>query len=105
MRFAALILLSFAGSALAQNPCDECRNAALAKSAICHQAALHPGDGTECTARLQGERERCQEQACKSEAETRLYALCPECAKLTGEGKVRCEKNLCAPPPKTAPGK
>jgi hypothetical protein len=99
MRFAAAVLFLLAGSALAQNPCDECRNAALAKSAICHQAALHPSDGGECSARLQIERERCQSQVCKTEAEARLYALCPECAKLTGDAKARCEKSFCAPPP------
>ena len=98
MRLAACILVFFAGSALAQNPCDECRNAALAKSAICHQATLDPADAGECNAKLQVERERCQLVACKSETDSRLYALCPECAKLEGAAKVRCEKNLCAPP-------
>ena len=98
MRLAAIFAAFLAGSALAQNPCDECRNAALAKSALCHQAALHPDDGAECSAKLQAERERCQVLACKNGPEALLYALCPECAKLEGAAKARCEKNFCAPP-------
>jgi hypothetical protein len=105
MRIAALVTFLFAGFALAQSPCDECRNAALAISAICHQAALHPSDGEECSARLWVERERCQSQACKSEPETRLYALCPECAKLSGDAKSRCEKSFCVPAKPAAPAK
>jgi hypothetical protein len=46
-------------------------------------------------------REKCQASACINEAETRLYAFCPDCAKLEGAAKVRCEKNFCpAPQPK-----
>ena len=97
-RLAALAALVFAGTAAAQNPCDECRNAALAQSAICHQAALSPADAAECVAKLQLAREKCQLQACKGEPEPRLYALCPECAKLEGAAKAGCEKSFCPPP-------
>ncbi len=97
-RLAALFVALIAGSALAQDTCDECRTAAVAKSALCHQAALHPVDVAACSAKLQGERERCQVLACKGEAQARLYALCPECAKLEGADKASCEKNFCPPP-------
>jgi hypothetical protein len=98
MRLAAIFIALAAGSAAAQNPCDECRSTALAKSALCHQAALHPADAVECSVKLQVEREKCQLLACKGEPRARLYALCPDCTKLDGAEKARCEKNFCPPP-------
>ena len=97
MRRLALLSMLLAGPAAAQNACDECRNAALQQSTVCHAAAVTPTEASDCGFKLQDAREKCQLGICKAEGAKRLYALCPECAKLAGPDRARCEKNLCAP--------
>lgn len=106
MRLALLAAACLALTAWAQNPCDECRNAALAQSAVCHRNALNPTDAAECNVKLAAAREECQAQACRSQARELRWALCSECAKSTGAARARCEKTFCAPPTETrAPSK
>ena len=97
MRSLVLLSMLLAGPVAAQNACDECRSTALHQSTVCHAAAVTPTEAADCGLKLQDAREKCQVVMCKAEGAARLYALCPECAKLRGPERARCEKNLCAP--------
>ena len=87
----------FAGAALAQDPCGDCRKDALAKHRACNAAAKDAAAGESCGKKMSDLMQACQVGACASDVAKMYSGYCADCMKQadTPAKKKGCEESVC----------
>ena len=92
------VLSTIAGAVLAQDPCGDCRNDALAKHKACNAAAKAPPEFDACGKSMSANMQACQSGACSKDVAKIYEGYCGDCMKQAAgnPGKVKaCEDSVC----------
>ena len=97
-RLLALFLFSFAAAAAAQNPCGDCRAAALAGHKACNAAAKDAPAHDACSRKMNDSMKACQEGACAADVAKMYEGYCAGCLKAadTPAKKKACQEQVCS---------
>ncbi len=87
----------FAGAAVAQNPCGDCRNDALAQHKACNAAAKDAPASQACGKKMSDLMQACQVGACAKDVARMYEGYCAGCLKQadTPAKKKACEESVC----------
>jgi hypothetical protein len=87
----------FAGAALAQDPCGDCRKGALAQHRACNAAAKDAAAGESCGRKMSDLMQACQVGACARDVAKIYSGYCDECMQKadTPAKKQGCEESVC----------